>query len=451
MTEFRTFEAEDPFPSWFPNALQNFLTGAQLNFAVRVKPGDATKLQTPAGSADNVSAVAIDGRWRWRTSAVEVAGTGGAATLDVHVTAADDDFSTNPGPPPFEQDDTTRTFALALTAAGDTPPSVDLSRVVAKAVWDGAAFTSVTPVVGGEVDTRAAVVGDNTVTGPKIADNAITKAKVADDAIGAAEIDESDAPAIRAALRIAVEIGDYVWSARRTKQYHLLCDGSSQLRSSYSALFDAIVPELGTVTITIAAPGVLTLAGHGLQTGEKVILTSTGSTPTGVATNTEFYVIRVNANDFRLAGTRANARAGTAITTTGSQSGVHKVRACPHGIADATHFNVPLYTNRMMKGADPTDSTSITGHAPHAQGELGGEEKHALTGAENGPHVHDQWAASAFNAIWGSFNNSAGTFALNALVPPVTGSYNTLSSGSGTPHNNDPAHNTDNCFIFAGV
>jgi hypothetical protein len=78
-----------------------------------------------------------------------------------------------------------------------------------------------------------------------------------------------------------------------------------------------------TVTITIATPGVVSLTAHGLLTGAKIILTTTGALPTGLSANTTYWVIRVDANTFQLATSLANAIAGTAITTSGTQSGVH--------------------------------------------------------------------------------------------------------------------------------
>jgi hypothetical protein len=81
-----------------------------------------------------------------------------------------------------------------------------------------------------------------------------------------------------------------------------------------------------TVTITIAAPGVVSWVGHGLSVGTPVIFTTTGALPTGITADTTYYAIIVDANSIRLATSFANALAGTAITTTGTQSGTHTAR-----------------------------------------------------------------------------------------------------------------------------
>lgn len=78
-----------------------------------------------------------------------------------------------------------------------------------------------------------------------------------------------------------------------------------------------------TVTITIAAPGVVSWTGHGLMAGQQVQLTTTGALPTGLTANTTYYVVPVDANSFQLSATQN----GSAITTTGTQSGVHTMTA----------------------------------------------------------------------------------------------------------------------------
>ena len=72
-------------------------------------------------------------------------------------------------------------------------------------------------------------------------------------------------------------------------------------------------------TVTIAAPGVVTKDNHGLQTNDRVTLITTGALPTGLSVDTFYYVLFVTEHTFKLASTRD----GSAITTTGSQSGTH--------------------------------------------------------------------------------------------------------------------------------
>lgn len=78
-----------------------------------------------------------------------------------------------------------------------------------------------------------------------------------------------------------------------------------------------------TITVTIASPGVVTWTASNLGLGNVVYFTTTGALPTGLTASTPYFVIPVNANSFQLATTPANAIAGTAINTSGSQSGTH--------------------------------------------------------------------------------------------------------------------------------
>lgn len=77
-----------------------------------------------------------------------------------------------------------------------------------------------------------------------------------------------------------------------------------------------------TVTMTIANPGVVTTTKD-LKTGTPVKFTTTGALPTGVTAGTRYFWIRTSATTGNLATSKANALAGTTITTSGSQSGVH--------------------------------------------------------------------------------------------------------------------------------
>ena len=77
----------------------------------------------------------------------------------------------------------------------------------------------------------------------------------------------------------------------------------------------------GTITMTIASPAVVSQTAHGLKAGSKISFTTTGALPTGVTAGTIYYVIAtgLTADAFQFSATAG----GSAINTTGSQSGVH--------------------------------------------------------------------------------------------------------------------------------
>lgn len=80
-----------------------------------------------------------------------------------------------------------------------------------------------------------------------------------------------------------------------------------------------------TITTTIANPAVITTTKD-IKTGTPVKFTTTGALPTGITASTVYYWIRTSSTTGNIASSKANAIAGTTITTTGSQSGVHTMK-----------------------------------------------------------------------------------------------------------------------------
>ncbi len=101
-----------------------------------------------------------------------------------------------------------------------------------------------------------------------------------------------------------------VWMIR-TRQ-----DGTGNRQPTWFSTFSE------TVTLTIANPCVLTTTKD-IRTGTPIKLTTTGALPTGLTAGTTYYWIRTGATTGNLATSKANALAGTTITTSGSQSGTH--------------------------------------------------------------------------------------------------------------------------------
>lgn len=74
-------------------------------------------------------------------------------------------------------------------------------------------------------------------------------------------------------------------------------------------------------TVTIASPGVFTCKDHGLQPRDTVVFTTSGALPTGLTAETvRYYVIDGTTDDTFQVST---SLAGTAVTTSGTQSGIH--------------------------------------------------------------------------------------------------------------------------------
>ena len=73
-------------------------------------------------------------------------------------------------------------------------------------------------------------------------------------------------------------------------------------------------------SVTIASPAVLTL-GFTATNGDALVFTTTGALPTGITPGTVYYIINASGNTCNIAATPG----GTAITTSGSQSGTQTV------------------------------------------------------------------------------------------------------------------------------
>lgn len=80
---------------------------------------------------------------------------------------------------------------------------------------------------------------------------------------------------------------------------------------------------VGNPTVTVASPAVFTLAAHGVANDTEVYLSTTGALPTGLVAGTRYYVVSATANTFQL----APVAGGAALSTSGTQSGVHSLYA----------------------------------------------------------------------------------------------------------------------------
>ena len=93
-------------------------------------------------------------------------------------------------------------------------------------------------------------------------------------------------------------------------------------------------------SITIASPAVITKNGHGLSIGDVIKFTTDGALPTGLTTSRNYHVITAGfgVNSFRV----SVAPDGTAVDTTGSQSGTHSFSLVRGRVGDTFFPVVPV-------------------------------------------------------------------------------------------------------------
>jgi hypothetical protein len=96
--------------------------------------------------------------------------------------------------------------------------------------------------------------------------------------------------------------------------------------SDASNYYDLSLQIKGQTFTATAATDVCNAVAHSLLTGDAVQATNAGGgLPTGLSAGVTYYVIRVDADNFKLATTPANATAGTAIDITGAGTGTQTV------------------------------------------------------------------------------------------------------------------------------
>lgn len=232
-------------------------------------------------------------------------------------------------------------------------------------------------------------------------------------------------------------VGSYQYMAGRRAPSTLNPDGSlAWLKTNgaaypavtYPALFEYLCERLGTVAVSIASPATVTLASHGLLAGERVWFQTTGALPTGLTAGTVYFVLAagLTANAFRLSATDG----GTAINTSGTQSGVHSVRVGTYGITGGgANFNVPDTGDYVLVGQK--NGSAEFGSVGRAYG----AKTHTLTKAQMPSHQHTHDQADGGNL---SYNGDGSTTSYGTTFGPgrnntgiVTG-----TAGGGGEHNN---------------
>lgn len=99
------------------------------------------------------------------------------------------------------------------------------------------------------------------------------------------------------------------------------------------------------ITISIAAPGVITLpVGFSFPDGTTISFTSTGALPTGLTVGQVYFVVNSTGGTFNVSLTIA----GSPITTSGGQSGTQRISQRGIDLADAGDDDAPLFQNYIL-------------------------------------------------------------------------------------------------------
>jgi hypothetical protein len=207
MTQHINLKHGDILHAGFTAPIQELLSGAAPNFRVLIL--NNTTLKITAGEGDDQQSIAIDGRYRYRTTETTAVLPGGLANGEhpVFVTASDNDFTGGIEEP----DKTVHTFSLQIKKTGETP-STAIYRLIGYVIVASekiAAFRQVVSSVNGSQleDGSLSGSGDiewtregaawvpqlkaNSVGSPEIAAGAVGPTKIATDAVEAKHIAEN--------------------------------------------------------------------------------------------------------------------------------------------------------------------------------------------------------------------------------------------------------------------
>lgn len=163
-----------------------------------------------------------------------------------------------------------------------------------------------------------------------------------------------------------------------------------------------------TITVTITSPAVVTWNNHRLVAGTPVVFTTTGALPTGMTASTTYYVISAGlaTNTFRFAATVG----GSAINTSGSQSGTHTATVNPAPargvIAWKSLANIQYAAYGTARGLYLLQGGTITNITPTSGFTIGDVDGSAVFG----------WSDSTWsNSVWGGVQTLYAT-----TDPPLT-------------------------------
>lgn len=154
------------------------------------------------------------------------------------------------------------------------------------------------------------------------------------------------------------------YSGRVAPTGYLLCQGQSVARATYPNLFPILYPSATVSSISIGTSALITTSTtHGFLAGDQVSFQTTGGLPSGLTAGVNYYVISsgLTTTAFEL----STFKGGPAITTSGSQSGVHTAYLANWGTYNGTNFVLPDLRTKFLMGAGQgsftvtTDSTQI--------------------------------------------------------------------------------------------
>jgi len=155
----------------------------------------------------------------------------------------------------------------------------------------------------------------------------------------------------------------------------------------------------------------ITSTSHGLSTGDKVVYTAGGTALNNLTSGTTYFAIKVDANNFRLASSSANASGGTALTIGGSGNG----NASDKFIIP---MNLEILSNDYSTTSQSVDLDGLSFKAARFSGEVKIESSSSVVSTNDGGTTT---VTSATNALEDGFLSisSSSTGEIKTIKPVV--------------------------------
>jgi len=136
----------------------------------------------------------------------------------------------------------------------------------------------------------------------------------------------TDAPSVAALIETAFDLLTSVPFTSGTTSATIAFTNTVRALLVPGSVHNSAEGTAGSMTISVGTPGIdssvefsatntFTVVAHGMLTGRKIqtSISGGGTLPNGITTTTDYWVIKIDANNFKLAASLADAQAGTAI------------------------------------------------------------------------------------------------------------------------------------------
>ena len=160
----------------------------------------------------------------------------------------------------------------------------------------------------------------------------------------------------------------------------------ASVNASYGYVINVAGPGITTTSLTITTTSgdlsptafsyttnLWSCTAHGMNTGDGPYrLATSGTLPAGFATNTNYWVINADANDFKLASSKANALSGTPVTATTNGTAPFTLQRVQNDVICALIVQAlngvtgATYTAAEVPGAGETAYVTVTANTAGA-------------------------------------------------------------------------------------